>query len=96
METTLGNHVPQEDFAQLTGTTKRNTGKDFQMDFPVKSRQEGCATTLVAALDPRLQGESGAFLTDCQVKQLEPECENADDAEELWKISGELVGERFE
>jgi NAD(P)-dependent dehydrogenase (short-subunit alcohol dehydrogenase family) len=96
IETSLGNHVPEEDFGDLSEVTRRNTGKDFQLDFPVKSRQEGCATTLVASLDPRLEGESGAFLMDCQLKELDARCESGEDAEKLWRISEELVGEKFE
>lgn len=96
MDTSLGNHVSQEDFAGLSEVTKRNTGKLFQMDLPVKSRQEGCATILVASLDPRLKGKSGAFLTDCQLRALEPRCESVEDAERLWKISEDVVGEKFE
>ena len=95
METSLGDHVPQEDFASLAETAEKNTGKKFEMDLPPKNRQEGCATTLVAALDPRMRVHAGAFLTDSQLKALEPRCESVEDAEKLWKISEELVGEDF-
>lgn len=96
MDTSLGDHVPEEDFKEISEVTKRNTGKDFQLDFPVKSRQEGCATTLVAALDPRLEGDSGAFLTDCDLRGLDTRCERVQDAEKLWVISESLIGEKFE
>jgi NAD(P)-dependent dehydrogenase (short-subunit alcohol dehydrogenase family) len=95
METSLGGHVPQEDFAEITHVTKRNTGKEFELDFPVKNRQEGCATTLVATLDPRLGKDSGAFLTDCQISALDVRCDSAEDAQRLWDISERLVGEKF-
>jgi hypothetical protein len=92
----LGDHVPQEDFAEITKVTRRNTGKDFELDFPVKSRQQGCATTLVTALDPRLKANSGAYLTDCQLRALDPRCERVEDAQRLWEISETLVGEKFD
>jgi NAD(P)-dependent dehydrogenase (short-subunit alcohol dehydrogenase family) len=96
MDTSLGDHVPQEDFAEITKVTRRNTGKDFELDFPVKSRQQGCATTLVTALDPRLKANSGAYLTDCQLRALDPRCERVEDAQRLWEISETLVGEKFD
>lgn len=95
MDTSLGDHVPEEDFAEITKVTERNTGKGFELDFPVKSRQEGCATALVAALDPRLEKDSGAFVMDCQLKVLDERCEKVEDAERLWEISEGLVGEKF-
>ncbi|KAL2844574.1 short-chain dehydrogenase [Aspergillus pseudoustus] len=57
-----------------------------------KTGQQGCATTMVAALDPALQAYSGAYLNDCQ---LYPAADFAVDeaaAERLWKLSKSLVG----
>ena len=34
---------------------------------PEKTLEQGCATTIVAALDPSLAAMSGAFLKDCVV-----------------------------
>ncbi|RHZ69160.1 hypothetical protein CDV55_104414 [Aspergillus turcosus] len=57
-----------------------------------KTRQQGCATTMVAALDPALQAYSGSYLNDCQ---LHPEADFAADksaAERLWTLSKSIVG----
>ena len=43
-----------------------------------------------------LEGDSGAFLTDCQLRALDARCERIEDAERLWRISESLVGENFE
>ncbi|KAH6683916.1 short-chain dehydrogenase [Halenospora varia] len=61
-----------------------------------KSLDEGAATAIVAAFDPSLNSASGAYMSDCQL--IEP-TDNAKDeviAEKLWKLSEELVGEKFE
>lgn len=74
--------------------------------FQLKTLGAGAATTLVAATDPRLgmsKPESkdgkenyGAFLMDCQIS--DKGCARAvssDEAEKLWKLSEELVKEKF-
>jgi hypothetical protein len=39
----------------------------------------------------------GAFLVDCQVSDAAgPRAVSSDEAERLWKLSEELVGEKFE
>ena len=74
--------------------------------FQLKTLGAGAATTLVAATDPRLgmsrtkskdgQENYGAYLSDCQIS--DKACARAvssDGAEKLWKLSEELVKERF-
>lgn len=70
-----------------------------------KSQQAGSATSLVAALDPKLAegaGEEkdgkvyGTFLVDCQVSDLaNPRAATRGEAEKLWELSEKLVGEKF-
>jgi NAD(P)-dependent dehydrogenase (short-subunit alcohol dehydrogenase family) len=64
----------------------------------------GAATSIVAALDPKLRvGETrdgkenyGAFLIDCQISDgATPGAVSSDEAEKLWKLSEELVKEKF-
>ncbi|CCC09561.1 hypothetical protein SMACR_03592 [Sordaria macrospora] len=60
-----------------------------------KSQDQGCSTTLVAALDPALSETKGLYLDNCQISDP---CEHAKDemaAERLWKLSEEIVGEKF-
>ncbi|KAJ4390332.1 hypothetical protein N0V85_007329 [Neurospora sp. IMI 360204] len=60
-----------------------------------KSQDQGCSTTLVAALDPALSELKGLYLVDCQISDP---CEHAKDAvaaERLWKLSEDIIGEKF-
>ncbi|KAH8664554.1 hypothetical protein BX600DRAFT_437095 [Xylariales sp. PMI_506] len=75
--------------------------------FSYRFLQAGAATTLVAALDPKLRvgetrgGDSaenyGAFLADCQISgSALPLAVSSDEAEKLWRLSEDLVKERFD
>jgi NAD(P)-dependent dehydrogenase (short-subunit alcohol dehydrogenase family) len=83
--------------------TRRVYGHDRQKYRPgSKTLQQGCATTLRAALDPELAKEKGVFLDDCQL--VTPETADTigshaldpKDAETLWTLSEKMVGEKFE
>ncbi|PMD37074.1 NAD(P)-binding protein [Hyaloscypha variabilis F] len=61
-----------------------------------KTGDQGAATAVVAAFDPKLNDVLGGYLADCQ---LAPAAEFATDpkiAERLWDLSEELVGEKFD
>ncbi|EAA30420.1 NAD(P)-binding protein [Neurospora crassa] len=60
-----------------------------------KSLDEGCATTMVAALDPALDETKGLYLVDCQISDPHPHAQDEVAAERLWKLSEEIVGEKF-
>ncbi len=60
-----------------------------------KSLQQGCATQLRAALDPGLDGRSGAYLDDCQVKETTEHKDAEAYMDEVWTLSEKLVGEKF-
>ena len=84
---------------ELLMEVRQSLGKGAQI--PVKTLQQGCATTLRAALDPELEKEGdGAFLSDCQLttdpEVVAPWSLDKEDAERLWGLSEELVGEKFE
>ncbi|KAB5577721.1 hypothetical protein GE09DRAFT_529524 [Coniochaeta sp. 2T2.1] len=65
-----------------------------------KTLQQGCATTLRAALDPGLPGEEGMWLVDAELSTdptwIESWSLDEGDAERLWELSEGLVGEKFE
>ncbi|KAK8867624.1 NAD(P)-binding protein [Apiospora arundinis] len=61
-----------------------------------KTLDEGSAPTLVAALDPALNACNELFVSDCQVAEPMPWAKNLEFAEKLWKLSEELIGEKFE
>lgn len=65
---------------------------------PYKTLQQGCGTTLRAALDPNLVKE-GVYMNDTLLttdpKWVKAWATNPDFAERLWTMSEELVGEKF-
>ena len=63
----------------------------------VKTLQQGCATSLVAALDPELEGSNGRYLDDGDVAgwELPGFAMGVEEQERLWELSEELVGEKF-
>jgi NAD(P)-dependent dehydrogenase (short-subunit alcohol dehydrogenase family) len=74
--------------------------------FSYRTLGAGAATSLVAALDPKLGvgvGETkdgnenyGAYLDDCQISgKTNPLAVSSSEAEKLWKLSEELVKEKF-
>ncbi|KAH8884200.1 putative short-chain dehydrogenase [Thozetella sp. PMI_491] len=73
--------------------------------FSYRTLGAGASTSLVAALDPKLgpgqaiEGKTenyGAFLEDCQIcDKADPRAVSSEQAERLWKLSEELVGEQF-
>lgn len=95
MSTSLGDHVSPSDFAAINDIAIRNTGKPFEMNEP-KSVQQGVSTCLRALLDPDLEGESGAFLEDCQVKDVYEYAKDKGSEERLWELSEELTGQKLD
>ena len=70
----------------------------------IKTPGAGAATSVVAALDPKLRaGETrngkenyGAFMLDCQVSEAAlPGAVSSSEAEKLWNLSEKLVKENF-
>ncbi|BDD57832.1 hypothetical protein MPDQ_005429 [Monascus purpureus] len=78
---------------------KRDAGQEqpLLLQQVPKSLPQASATVLRALLDPILEGQSGAFLDNCQVLALPnmdfPAGESS--AKRLWELSEELVGEVF-
>ena len=61
-----------------------------------KSLSQGASTTLVAAFDPSMKTHSGSYLEDCQLNDDKcPEWINMENAEKLWKLSEQLVNQKF-
>ncbi len=96
--TELSRHMQQEDFEALSA---RAPG-DGELTF--KSVEQGAATSTWAATSPDLEGRGGIYLEDCQIAApvapgsaggVEDYALDSDAAERLWRLSEELVGERF-
>ncbi len=71
-------------------------GKEWKRD-PQKSLQQGCSMSLVAALDPELNGKSGEYLVDGDVSEVPPPewAVSEGSQEKLWEESEVLVAERL-
>lgn len=67
---------------------------------PWKTLQQGCGTTIRAALDPDLVKEEGVYLVDTNLttdpKHIKEWATDPELAEKLWKLSEELVGQKFD
>jgi len=70
----------------------------------VKTLGAGAATSLVAAVDPKLEvGKTknglenyGVYLVDCQISDKAcARAESSDEADKLWTLSEEMVKEKF-
>lgn len=97
--THLGDGLDYSLFGEIDAVTKQNTGREFGSFDAYKDVQQGVATVLVAALDPRVEEHNGAYLRDCKVVDAADVAEyarNDDMVEKLWSLSEELSGEKFE
>ncbi|KAI0469192.1 hypothetical protein F4859DRAFT_487297 [Xylaria cf. heliscus] len=71
------------------------TGHFAREEF--KTLQQGCSTTLVAALDETITGSSGSYLADAQLAPEQPKqlVNGSELAERLWHLSESLVHQKF-
>lgn len=94
--TELGRHLQREDIRLMLA---RNQGMQF------KSVEAGAATSVFTATAPELAGRGGLYLEDCHVASVNEAPDALDgvksyaldpeNAERLWAVSEQLVGERF-
>ncbi|KAI2633595.1 retinol dehydrogenase 13 [Hypomontagnella submonticulosa] len=61
-----------------------------------KTPDEGASTTMVAALDPALNDRAGLYMSDCQFFPCADYAKDPEIAARLWKLSEELIGEKFD
>jgi NAD(P)-dependent dehydrogenase (short-subunit alcohol dehydrogenase family) len=64
-----------------------------------KTLPQGASTTVIAAFDPSIAAKSGGYLVDGNVVEVGPLLAayafDEGNAEKLWALSEELVGEKF-
>ncbi|KAI1377615.1 NAD(P)-binding protein [Hypoxylon crocopeplum] len=105
--TNLQEHMKKLDGPELAAVMNdvalKVTGKtiDEARDAdPWKNLQQGCSTTIRAALDPDLAKEEGVYMHDTVLitdpNWVKPWATDPELAEKLWKMSEELVGEKFD
>ncbi|KAK9773548.1 hypothetical protein AB5N19_11023 [Seiridium cardinale] len=72
----------------------------FRATSPTKTLQQGCATTLRAALDPHLVEEDGVYLEDSNLvtdtRLIKEWASDPELAEKCWKLSEEMVRQKFD
>lgn len=97
IQTELSRTMPQETRDAISDTFRSGA-------FTYRSLGAGSSTSLVASLDPKLKpGETkdgkenyGSYLIDCQISdKAQPLAVSSSEAEKLWKLSEELVHEKF-
>ena len=97
IDTELTRHSSKEQMDAIKEREKKG-------QFKYKTLGAGGSTTLVAALDPKLgvsetqDGKEGygAYLKDCQISHgAHPKAKSSEGAEKLWKLSEDLVKEKF-
>ena len=102
--TNLGRHMSQQDMADLVERIRKNAEAAGQTPEPFKTIPQGAATTCWAATADELQGAGGLYCENCHVADQDDESPSGgvrsyaidpDNAERLWSISEEMVGETF-
>ncbi len=85
-----------EDGLSRAKAAEEKEGREWKRD-PQKTLQQGCSTTLVAALDPEIEGRNGEYLVNGDISEFAPPewASSVRNQERLWKLSEELVGEQF-
>jgi NAD(P)-dependent dehydrogenase (short-subunit alcohol dehydrogenase family) len=91
----IGRTTTTDLFDNIQEIAVMNTGEPFIMGEP-KTIEQGTATGLVAALDPRLASKSGSYLEDCAIQPLRDYASSAENAQQLWALSEKLVGQKFD
>ena len=57
------------------------------------ARAQGAATSITAAVNPELQGQSGAYLSDCRVVAPSKEAQDEALARKLWEVTERQIAE---
>ncbi len=100
IQTNLGRHLTEEDIAALLKRMEENSGQSMAF----KTVEAGAATTCYAATAPELEGQGGVYLEDCHVAAVDDDdptggvrsyAVNPGNAEKLWALSEEMVGQSF-
>ncbi|KAI0045922.1 NAD(P)-binding protein [Auriscalpium vulgare] len=92
---TAGSLTLKEDLIQIGVLDKDGNVQAGAEEF--KSLPAGAATHIVAAFDPSITGQSGAYLADCKVRNeiVAPHAVDPESAVKLWALAEKLVGQTF-
>lgn len=104
IHTNLGRHMTEADMTALIERIRKNAEASGQTPQPFKSIPQGAATTCWVATADELEGAGGLYCEDCHVADeddgspmggVRSYAIDPDNAEKLWTLSEELVGEKF-
>ncbi|XTI90829.1 WW domain-containing oxidoreductase, partial [Cenococcum geophilum] len=95
--TNLGQLLAEEDFKNLRDLDKELGNKEGEREgLVIKQIDEGTATHVVGAFDPRIADYNGAYLLDGHLApddEIKPYAVDPKEAEGLWKLSESLLEE---
>lgn len=95
MTTNLSAGMDMSLFGKIDEASRKNTGQGFEIDAE-KSVEQGVATTIVAAIDPRIVSQSGSYMANCQIEDVSDYAKDPTQVQKLWDLSEKLIGEKFE
>ncbi|MDP4576137.1 SDR family NAD(P)-dependent oxidoreductase [Qipengyuania sp. G39] len=104
IQTNLGRHMTEEDMAWMMNRIKKMAEKSGEEPQGFKTIPQGAATTCWVATTDELEGAGGVYCEDCHVANQDDEdttggvksyAIDRDNAERLWAMSEEMVGETF-
>lgn len=99
--TNLGRHLTEDDIAMLMKRMEENSGESVAF----KSVEAGAATSCYAATAPEIEGQGGVYCEDCHVAEVKDDdptgsvksyAVDLQNAEKLWALSEQMVGEKFD
>ncbi|KAF5856602.1 hypothetical protein ETB97_007102 [Aspergillus alliaceus] len=99
--TNLGNHLDWSvELGELRNADKSLGNPEGWKEFDAKPLERGAATHIYAAFDPCLKANNGVYLIDCRVSDplvdtVKPWATSSFEAERLWRLSEDLVGQEF-
>ncbi|EJD38706.1 NAD(P)-binding protein [Auricularia subglabra TFB-10046 SS5] len=94
ISTNLMRHITPERAKERDALLERVKNIPDWEPLELKTLEQGCSTTLVAALTPNLE-PNGAYLSDGQVGNPDETTKDAEAARKLWELSEKLVGAKF-
>ncbi|KAF4157184.1 hypothetical protein CNMCM6069_005821 [Aspergillus lentulus] len=101
--TNIANHLLEDldgSFEELAALDRAQGNSEGWKGLDPKPLETGVSTHIYAAFDPDLAKHNGKYLIDCHVADpwvdtVKPWATSLLEAERLWKLSEELVGQKF-
>jgi len=99
ISTNLGRHIAEEDVNDLVSLDKKLGNFEGDREgFTFITPSQGTATYVFAAFDPTIAEHNGAYLVESRLakpEEIRNKATDKEQAEKLWKLSNEIVGQEF-